>query len=160
MIVLLLLACGAPEAGPGATVLPPDDVVAAWDEAYAEADDMGGIFPMQARVIGPDGDWLAGVRISVVSGWDGALVLPADAEGEPVLLDARTGDAHALGSCADQHRAGCTWLEGATDAEGLFRFVLFVDLAPDSGAKVPVFVSSGSDIVSVEVTLDSTVVVQ
>ena len=159
MIFLALAACAVPDAGPGATVLTPGDVSAPWEEAYAEADDIGGIFPMEARVLGTDGQWLSGVRVSVLSGWDGALILERAARGAPRLLDARTGDSHAMGACADENAAGCTWLEGATDDQGSFRFDVFVDIAPDSGAKVPVFIAAGDDVVSVEITLDTGVVV-
>lgn len=159
MIALLLAACSAPEAAPGSTVLTPDDVSAPWDEAYAEADDIGGLFPMEALVLGPEGDALEGVRVSVLSGWDGALVLDRSASGVPRLLDARTGEARALGACGESSGAGCNWLEGVTSSDGSFQFDVFLDVAPDNGAKVPVFIASGDDVVSVEITLDTAVVV-
>ncbi len=159
MILLVVAACSAPEAGPGATVIAPDDVSAPWDEAYAESDDIGGLFPMEARVLSAEGVWLDGVHVSVLSGWDGALILPRAARGEPRLLDARSDQLVAVGSCGESSGHGCNWLEGITDQEGTFRFDVFVDVAPDSGAKVPVFISSGHDVVSVEISLDMAVVV-
>jgi len=159
VIFVLLLACSAPEAAPGSTVLTPDDVSAPWDEAYAEADDIGGLFPMEALVLGPEGDPLDGVRVSVLSGWDGALVLERSVAGEPRLFDARTGESRALGACGSSGGAGCNWLEGVTNPEGAFQFDVFLDVAPDNGAKVPVFIASGDEVVSVEITLDTAVVV-
>jgi hypothetical protein len=159
MIWLLLAGCGTPEAAPGSTVLAPDDVSALWDESYAEADEIGGLFPMEALVLGPDGESLAGVRVSVLSGWDGALVLDREATGPRRLLDARSGESYALGACGESAGAGCNWIEGETNADGTFRFNVFLDVAPDSGAKVPVFIAAGADVVSVEITLDTAVVV-
>jgi hypothetical protein len=159
VIFFVLAACSAPDAGPGTTVIAPEDVSTPWDDAYAEADGIGGIFPMEARVLSADGEWLAGVRVSVLSGWDGALVLEPTPGGAATLLDARTGEPHALGACGEEAARGCTWLEGISDAQARFRFDVFVDVAPDSGAKVPVFIAAGDDVVSVEITLDTGIVV-
>lgn len=160
MISLLLAACATPEAEPGSVVLPTDDVSENWDVAYAEADDVGGTFPMEALVLGPDGLPAAGVRASVLSGWDGAVVLQAGTRGGTLGLDVRTGELKDLGSCAAGVAAsGCSWLQLVTDEEGRIRFDVFVDVAPDSGASVPIFISSGDDVASVEIELTDPLVV-
>lgn len=160
MILAALVACTPPEALPGSIVLPPEDVSEAWDEAYAEADEVGGTFHFEAVVLDPDGLPEPGVRASVLSGWDGAIVLPAAARGEPLGLDVRTGDAQALAGCtAGSAPAGCAWLQLVTAADGRIEFDVFVDVAPDSGASVPIFIASGDDVASLEIELADPVVV-
>lgn len=158
MIQLLLLACAVPEAEPGSVVLVDDDQSEPWDVAYEVADDVGGLFPMEAVVVGPDGLPAAGVRVSVLSGWDGATVRVRQPGAGLFALDVRSNEVVELGACSTAP-SGCTWLELITSSEGKVNFAVFVDVAPDSGASVPVFITAGDDVASVELEFADAVVV-
>ena len=157
MSFLLLLACAPPEAEPGSMVLPSDDIAEPWDEAYAVADDVGGRFTLGAQVIGPDGQPAAGVREGVLSGWDGAQLVPHGEVHGTLVLDVRANEVFEIGPCG----AGstCMWLEQLTGADGEVQFDVFLDLSPDSGSSVPIFISSGDDVASVDIELVDAVVV-
>ncbi len=157
LIALVLAGCGAPEAEPGSIVLPPDDFAEPWDDAYADDDDIGGRFTMGAQVLGPDGLPAVGVRVGVLSGWDGAEVAPAEARGGRLVLDIRTNEVLELGACGAA--VACTWLELVTNADGRIDFDVFVDVAPESGASVPLFISAADDVASVDIELVDVVVV-
>lgn len=158
MIALALLGCAVPEAEPGSVVLTEDDVLEPWDVAYEVADDIGGLFPMEALVVGPDGAPAAGVRVSVLSGWDGASVRAPRVAPGPLVLDVRSNDVVELGACPGAP-GGCTWLEAVTSSEGRVAFSVFVDVAPDSGASIPIFITAGDDVASVEIEFADAVVV-
>ena len=157
LMALILAGCSAPDAERGSIVLPPDDVAAPWDDAYADDDDLGGRFPMGALVLGPDGVPAVGVRVGVLSGWDGAEVTPVDARGGRVVLDVRTNEVVELGACGAA--LVCTWLELVTNADGRVEFDVFVDVAPESGASVPLFISAADDVASVDIELVDAIVV-
>jgi len=157
-VILALLACAAPDAEPGSVVLPGDDVVEPWDEAYADADDIGGLFPMSAWVVGPDGAAASGVRVSVLSGWDGATVRAPRAPVGALALDVRRNEVVELGHCAPGSSA-CTWLELVTGSDGRINFDVFVDDAPAVHAAVPLFISAGDDVAEVEIQFTAIAVV-
>jgi len=160
LILTILAACTVPDAEPGSIVLPPDDVAEVWDEAYAEPDEVGGTFHFEAVVLGADGAPEAGVRASVLSGWDGAALLAPGARGGPLALDVRSGEVQELAGCAEADAPSpCAWLQLVTGPDGRIAFDVFVDVAPDSGASVPIFISSGNDVASVEIELADPVVV-
>ena len=158
MTALLLLACAPPDAEPGSIVLAPPDASELWDEAYADSDAIGGRFPMEAVVIGPDGAPAVGVRVSVLSGWDGASVRLPGLTADAAVLDVRTNEVIELGPCGGG-ATDCTWLELVSSSAGRISFDVFVDVAPDSGASVPIFISAGGDVASVEIEFVDSLVV-
>ncbi len=158
MIALLLAACAPPDAEPGSIVLAPADTAEPWEEAYADEDDIGGRFPMEAVVLGPGGAPAVGVRVSVLSGWDGASVRLLGKPADSTALDVRTNEVIELGSCGGG-ATDCTWLELVSTATGRISFDVFVDVAPDSGASVPIFISAGGDVASVEIEFVDALVV-
>ncbi|MSQ02798.1 MAG: hypothetical protein EXR71_13060 [Myxococcales bacterium] len=158
MTALLFAACAAPDAEPGSVVLPPPDAAEPWDEAYTDDDDIGGRFPMEAVVIGPDGAPAVGVRVSVLSGWDGASVRLPGSTAVTTVLDVRTNEVIDLGPCGGG-ATDCTWLELVSSGAGRISFDVFVDVAPNSGGSVPVFISAGGDVASVEIEFVDALVV-
>ncbi|GDX78580.1 hypothetical protein LBMAG42_03910 [Deltaproteobacteria bacterium] len=157
LIALIFSGCSTPDAEPGSIVLPPEDLAAPWDDAYADDDDIGGRFAMGAQVLGPDGLPAVGVRVGVLSGWDGAEVSPVDARGGRLVLDVRTNEVLELGTCGAA--LVCTWLELVTNVDGRVDFDVFVDVAPESGASVPLFISAADDVASVDIELVDSIVV-
>jgi hypothetical protein len=142
-MILLAAACAPSplEAEPGSTLLTPEDVEVAWDDAFADDDDAGALLEFEVAVLDPDGLPARGVRVEVTSGWPGARVSAGEAdEDDERWVDVRTGrpvTAHLESDGA--------YAVGRTDGDGAMRFAVFLDSAPDVGNSVPLYVGIGPE---------------
>ena len=163
MTLFVLLACGAPEAEFGSTVVLTGGAVVPLSDSVLEPDGEGEIFPVEVAVFDPDELPAVGVRVLLTVGWDGAALYPND-DSLPATHWVRIGRTDAevgLPACsANDLDAGCTFLELQTDGTGIARALLFVDVLPDSGANIPVFGSAGGDVTSIEMEFAEVSVVQ
>lgn len=158
-----LLGCGVPEAEQGSTVVLSGTDVAPLSDAVLERDGIGELFEIEAAIFDRDDQLAPGVRVLLTVGWDGASLHPV--HGDPQLVRwVKVGPAESevgLPACGlDDVEPSCTFLDTKTDADGVARAVLFVDVLPDSGANIPVFASAGGDLASVEIEFEETTVVQ
>jgi hypothetical protein len=131
-------------------------------DSVVERDGVGELFAIEALVLDPENRPAVGVRVIFTVGWDGASLHPEAAEsGGTRLVHWASADTFVrLGECDDGSGRPCTFIDVQTDASGVARAQLFVDVLPDSGANIPVFANAGGEVASTEIGFEESSVVQ